>query len=745
MASPVSLVDPLIDTANRRFFFFSSACRPFGMVNLSPDTAAGGAWQAGYRYDSEFIRWFSHLHAWQLAALPVLPCTGEMRGHTGSENYGSRFTHERETVSPGYHSVYLENYGIDAELTATDRVGFHRYTFPSEGDRHVLLDLGAEVGPTEMSDALARPADERTIVGYVENAPTRRRPKPVRVHFVMVFDRPFERFGGWKGDSVIDECSSIQGADAGGYFRFDGQGWQVLQMKVALSFCGIEHARENLVSELPHWEFERVREETQRCWNDWLGRIEIEGGTPEQQAKFYTDLYHSLLGRRRVNDADGSYLDMTGDELRIRHVGLGDERRLHHQHHNSDAFWGAQWSLSLLWSIAYPDVVHNFCNTFLDLYRNGGLIPRGPSGGNYTFVMTSATSTPFLVSAWHKGIRSFDIETAYEGMVKNHMPGGLMSKAGYEHDTCIGGGVDRYIELGYVPHEVEAEAFHCAGAAQTLEYAYADWCLAQLAATLGRDSDYERFMQRSQNYRNIYDEEVGFMRPRHEDGSWVEPFDPMSPDGWVEGNAWHYLWHVPHNVEGLMALMGGRQVFINRLNELFEKAQEHDFVAPHGGHHQGYLDYGNQPCTYIAHLFNQAGAPWLAQKWVRRIMEQAKSDVTPWGGYGGDEDQGQMGSLNALMALGLFDVRAGCDREPRYELTSPVFDRAVIHLDDDYYSGADFVIETRRDGPADLYIQSAKLDGEPLKSSWFPHSQLAKGGKLQILLGPGPNREWGKA
>jgi predicted alpha-1,2-mannosidase len=427
----------------------------------------------------------------------------------------------------------------------------------------------------------------------------------------------------------------------------------------------------------------------------------------------------------------------------LRDAAGGKDGAPRYVHHNSDAFWGAQWTLNVLWPLAYPQKTHDFCNTLIDVYKNGGLIPRGPTGGNYSFVMIAPTSTPVLVSAYQKGIRSFDVEAAYEGMAKNHAPGGLMSKAGYEHFTAVGGGVEYYIQRGYVPLGIQAHAFHCDGAAQTLEYAYNDWCLAEMARALGREADARRFGQRATNYRNLYDAESGFMRPRNMDGSWLEDFDPMSPEGWCEANGWQYLWHVPHDPAGLIELMGGRETFVRRLDEMMERAAELDFIAPHGKHHGNYLDYGNQPSTYIAHMFNYAGAPWLTQKWVRRVMDQCKSDITPYGGYGGDEDQGQMGALNALMAMGLFSVNGGCSVEPFYEITSPVFERIVVHLDPRYYDGEQFVIEVARASEEDVYIQSARLNGEPLERPWFYHRELAQGGKLELVLGPEPNEAWG--
>jgi predicted alpha-1,2-mannosidase len=740
---PVDWVNPLIDTANRRFFFFTSACRPFGMVNLSPDTLQNGDWASGYRYTEPYVLWFSHVHAWQLAGIPVLPTLGDFQGHLGSSVYRSSFSHEDEIVQPGYHALTLDTYGIRAELTATDRVGMHRYTFTRGGDAHILLDLSAEVGPSAMSDFFVEQISPTTLSGFVENAPTRRRPKATRIYFVVEVDKPFT-LNAWQEGRFIANVKQHQrsGGVSLGYQVVAGE---VLQMKVAISYCNTAQARLNLDTELPQWDFEQVRQDATDVWNDWLGRIEVEGGTDAQKTKFYTDVFHALKGRRRISDVDGKYSDMTGPEQIIRQIPLDENKKPRYEHHNSDAFWGAQWNINVLWSMAFPGVVHNFCNTFLDMYKNGGLIPRGPSGGNYTFVMTSPSSTHLFTCAYQKGIRSFDIDTAFAGLVKNHEVGGLISKAGYEHDTCIGGGAEHYIEKGFVPLGIQAEAFHLQGAGQTLEYAFCDWALAEFASALGKKETAQRYYARAQNYRNLYNPKTGFMQPRTMEGSWLEPFDPMSPEGWVEGNGWQNLWHVPHDVAGLIHLMGGRDRFIERLNDMLEKASEKNFIAPHAQHHLNYVDYGNQPSLYIAHLFTYAGAPWLTQQWVRRILAACKSDITPFGGYSGDEDQGQMGAHGALMAMGLFSVTGGSNQAPFYEITSPVFDKVTIHLDNRYYSGKTFVIETVNNHKDNVFIQSATLNGEILDRAWFSHAQLTQGGVLRLVLGNTPNKDWGHA
>jgi len=740
---PADWVNPLIDTANRRFFFFSSACRPFGMVNLSPDTIQQGAWGSGYRYQEPYILWFSHIHAWQLAGIPILPTTGTFKGQLGSTNYRSSFSHEDEIVQPGYHAVSLTDYNIRAELTATTRVGMHRYTFNNTDEAHILLDLGAEIGSTTISDFSIEQTSNKELVGFVENAPPIRRPKATRSFFIIQADKAFDSMTAWQEQKLIENVTEHK-TQGGIGLNYQFNAGDQLQLKVAISYCSVSQARLNLTTELPHWQFDQVHQEATETWNEWLGRIEVEGGTDAQKTKFYTDLYHAILGRRRFSDVNGCYSDMTGEQQVIRQIPLDENNKPLYEHHNSDAFWGAQWNINLLWSIAYPDIVNNFCNTFVDMYKNGGLIPRGPSGGNYTFVMTSPSSTHLLTSAYQKGIRNFDLTAAYEGLIKNHQSGGLISKAGYEHHTSIGGGAEHYIEKGYVPHGIEANAMHLQGAAQTLEYAFCDWALAELAASLNDSETATQFYTRALNYQTIYNAESGFMQARTLTGEWLEPFDPMAPDGWVEGNGWQYLWHVPHDVAGLIDLMGGHKIFIERLNDMLEKAEEKQFIAPHAEHHLNYVDYGNQPSLYIAHLFIYAGAPWLTQKWVRRIMLACKSDITPKGGYGGDEDQGQMGALNVLMAIGLFNVSGGSNQKPFYEITSPIFDKITIHLDNRYYSGKTFVIETENNDAENLYIQSASLNGEVLNQAWFNHKEFSKGGTLKLVMGKEANKKWGR-
>lgn len=516
-------------------------------------------------------------------------------------------------------------------------------------------------------------------------------------------------------------------------------------MKVGVSYVNTTQARLNLDTELSHWDFDRVCRETGDQWNEWLSRIEVEGGSGRQRTKFYTDLWRSLQGGYLTNDVDGSYRDNTGKESEVREIPLDPNGRPAYRRLEGDIFWGAHWSLSLLWSLAYPEIVSDWSNTLVDYYKNGGLIPRGPSGGNYTYVMIGSHSTAFIVAAFMKGIRTFDVESAYHGMRKNALPGGLMSKAGYEHHSCLGGGIEYYIERGYIPEGRNIQGpIHVDGAAQTLEYAYDDWCLAQMARTLGREADYRLFIERSANFRNLFNSSSGFMQPRNLDGSWLEPFDPLSLQGWCESNGWQYTFYVPHDIQGLIRLMGGREAFTRKLNHAFEEAVPMDFYArkPEPRRDAAHVNYGNEPGRYVAHLFNHSGSPWLSQKWARQVQERTFSSVDP-AGFCEDDDNGLAAATSALLAIGVFDVRGGAAEEPVYEITSPIFDKITISLDKRYYPGDTFTIETLNNCHENMYIQSAVLNHRPLDRPWFHHDQLASGGVLTIQLGPKPNKRWG--
>ncbi|MCD6333544.1 MAG: GH92 family glycosyl hydrolase [Bacteroidales bacterium] len=740
---PVDLVYPFLDAANSRWIYFSSACRPFGMVNLSPDTEINGTWGSGYVYDAHEIKGFSHIHAWQLSGLSVMPITGGKAVTPIRRDYYSSFSHDSETAYPGYHSVVLDRYGIRVELTSTVRAGFHRYDYPDGVTPKILVNLDDPLGPSKMQDGKIRLKDDYTLTGSVVNARTVRRPKPVTVYFYIRLDKPVIQMDGWKGIRPKYKIRRLKGHNMGAILTLDADPDEPVMMKVGISYVSIRQAKINLETEIPDWNFDRVVNESKREWNSLLSRIRISGGTKQDQRRFYTDLWHALQGRRIISDVNGKYPDHTGKRKRICRLPLDEAGKPLFSQYNSDSYWGTQWTLNTLWDLVYPEVTSEFCNSLLQYYHDGGLIPRGPSGGMYTYVMTGASSTPFIVSAYQKGIRDFDIETAYEGLRKNHMPGGLMGKAGYEHGTSEGGGIEYYMNKGYVPYPLgkKLRAFHLQGAGQTLEYAYQDWTLAQLAKALDKTDDYHYFLERSKNYRNLWDPRAKFMVPKTRRGLFLANYDPYAyADGFVESNAAQATWYVPHDIPGLAALMGGNNSLVRRLDEAFKKAELQGFTAGKGHAQENDpewrrvpVNYGNQPSMHTAFIFDLAGAPELTQKWSRAVVDNVFSGLSPYEGYRGDEDQGQMGALAVLMKIGLFQVDGGCTEDPVYQIGSPLFDRVEIELNPDYYPGKKFVIRSIRNSRENIYIQSLKLNGKEIRRYELQHSEIVGGGELVLI------------
>lgn len=745
---PVDLVFPYLDAANSRWFYFSSACRPFGMVNLSPDTELGGAWGSGYRYHTEEIKGFSHIHAWQLAGVSVMPVSGEELERVGdgqiSKDYYSSFSHNNEIVKPGYHKVYLERYQTTVELSSTPRVGIHRISFPQKTNNAILLSLAGNLGPSKISSGKLERTGASELQGMLVNGKTIRRPKDTPVFFAIRFSVPIKSIS-----FVSEDKINIAGDKNDGAIIMLEDHSEPLLMKVAISYVSSENALLNMKAELDHWDFDRVMQESFEEWNKALSLIKVEGNTDTARRRFYTDLWHALQGRRTINDVNGEYSDFTGTVRKIKQLPVDESGKPIHQHYNSDSFWGAQWTLNTLWHLVYPEISSAFCNSLLTYYRDGGLIPRGPSGGNYTYVMTGASSTPFIVSAYQKGIRDFNIELAYEGMKKNHLPGGIMDRSGYEHRPSGSGGAKRYVKRGYVPYPYKpaAIAFHKAGAGQTLEYASQDWALAQLAKALDKQDDYSYFLERSKNYRNVYDPETGYMRPRKRNGSWKSRYDPGDyARGFVESNGYQASWYVPHDIAGLAELMGGKDVLIERLHSNFIEAQRFGFTS--GKKHADEtskeyrsipINYGNQPSIHTAFIFHEAGAPWLTQQWSRAVVDSVYSGLSPDFGYNGDEDQGLMGSLAVLMKIGLFQRNGGTEADPVYLIGSPIFERIVIQLNDEYYSGSEFIIETINNSSENVYIQEAYLNGQRMESLRIKHSDLVRGGELTLIMSDLPN------
>ncbi len=748
----VSWVDPFIETARGRYFFFITGNQPFGMISAAPLTRNKNQYGGGYNYNSTKILGFPQLHGWMESGLTIMPVAGSIDPTPGEDAWVSDFSHDGEIAQPGYHRLFLDRYGIWVEQTATDRAGFYRFTYTEPADAEILINLGGYTGTSTMVNAHARKTGDNEISGYFD---TRGRlwggPDVVRVYFVVQFDRNIEHIDSWadgvysadknevaaSGVSTRREPSGWSYEDApssGLKVKFDTKAGESVQLKTAVSFVSVENALDNLLSACPGFNFDEVRKASQQEWNDWLGRIDVQGGTDNQKIKFYTDLWHTLLGRHKIDDANGEYPDYTTGERHGTHTinakfvkrelpRVKDGKPLHHMY-NSDAWWLSQWNLNTLWSLAYPEMLDEFAASMVQYGYNGGLLPRGPNIGGYSYIMTGCPATSLITSSFQCGAnKKWSASKAYPLMKRNHEKGGMLA---LDMDNEL----EFYKANGYCPEN----------AGQTIQWAFEDWALGQMAKKLGKKKDYEYFNKRASGWPASFHPELKMMLPRKSDGNWLHT-NLLSGHGWVEANSWQATFGLSHDLGRLAELMGGTDSLCVRLNHAFAESAASDFVYGYGS---GLVSYANQPGLSNAHVFSHVGKPWLTQYWVRRVKEQAYGAVTTALGYGGhDEDQGQMGGTSALMAMGLFSIDGCSSSSPSYEITSPVFDRVTIKLNPDYYKGDRFIIETRNNSADNCYIKGAVLNGKEHNSYKIPHSVLTAGGTLILTLDSEPHENWG--
>ncbi len=743
---PVDYVDPMIGSHNSRWIMFPGPTRPFGMVKLSPDNQELG-WKAGYEYEIDNIAGFSHLHSWTMAGIRTIPTNGELKIKAGTEKhpergYRSKFSHENEQAEVGYYSVLLDDYNIKAELTSTKRAGFQRYTFPKSNSSRVLIDLlfPSEYGFEIFYTNIKKISDTEIEGISYQQSLRKANYNEYILHFVMRFDKPFKDLNGWVKEDIMKNVESISSGfghkDVGAFVTFDTEEGEQIQVQTGVSLVSVEQARLNLETELDpfNWDFEAVKNDSKKEWNDLLSAIEIEDSRDEMKTKFYTNLYRTYAGRTTWSDVNGKYIDMYEKEQQLEDPSM--------PLYGSDGFWISFWNLNQVWSLATPEIANNWVKSMMEISNKGGWLPKGPTGIEYSAIMVASHQISLLTNAYHKGIRNYNVDEVYKAVTK------LQSEPGKFHE---GGGyvgnrnLKSYMEKGYVPDEIGPVS-------NTLAYAYDDWTVGQLAKALGKEKDFKHFTKRAFNYKNVFDKNVGYMRRKHEDGTWVDNFKIFGDvtflgPGFVEGNAWQYTFFVPHDVHGLIDLVG-KDEFNNRLNEGFEISSPHNFNSEHLGTNSldgmGVLpiNHGNQPNMQAAYLFNYSGKPWLTQKWANDIMDKYYG-IDPVGGWKGDEDQGQMGSWYVMSSMGLFEMDGGASVNPIYEIGSPQFEKVTINLDPNYYSGGTFTIEAKNVSEKNIYIQSAKLNGKVLNKPWFYHNELVKGGNLILKMGNKPNKKWG--
>ncbi|HUX57455.1 MAG TPA: GH92 family glycosyl hydrolase [Bacteroidales bacterium] len=736
----VDYVNPFVGT-DEHGHTFPGASLPAGMVQLSPDTDIHGwDWCSGYHYSDSSIMGFSHLHRSGMGAgdwgdILIMPTTGKLKVEPGSkynpdEGYRSRFTHEEEEASPGYYAVNLKDYGIKAELTVTERAGFHKYTFPKSDVSHILVDLehgiwdrctGSQVKIVNNTEI----EGYRTSTGFVKNQ---------TVYFCAQFSKPFNSYGTWKEKKIKSGSMEESGTQIGAFVDYVTSGDETIEVKVGISYTGIAQARLNLNKEIPHWEFDRIKEQARKIWNKELSKIEVQMNIDNDEAyrkknivKFYTALYHSLLFPATFSDADGKYM------------GLDNKVHIAKDFTYSSDFslWDTFRAEMPLLALVQPERNNDAIRTMIAQYEQGGWLPTPQQFGNsYTNDMIGDHPVAVILDAYMKGIKDFDVEKAYEAVKKN-----AMETPPSEHRSRGRVGLDYYKEYGYLPSDKVSQSV-----SRTLEYAYNDWCVAQLAKILGKMDDYEMFMKRASYYKNIFDPSTGFARPKNSKGSWVEPFDPTficygNERHYTEANAWQYTWFVPHDVQGLINLEGGTEKFNKKLDSLFTINSEipgkkvNDVTGLIGQYAQG-----NEPSHHTIYLYDYSGVPWKTQDLVRKVMNNLYNAGPA--GLCGNEDMGQMSAWFIFSAMGFYPIAPG---QNVYSIGSPIFNKVTIHLDKPYYNADKFVIEARDNSKENKYIQSAMLNGKPLNEPWFNHSAIKNGGTLIFQMGPEPNKEWGNA
>jgi predicted alpha-1,2-mannosidase len=760
--TPADYVDVFMGTEHSRWMLAPGPWMPFGMLKISPDNQPQGWGFGGYAYKNESINCFSHIHEWTMAGLGMMPTVGPLRTHPGLDGtgYSSRFGKSTEQGGVGFYNVFLKDSGIKVELTATTRASLQRYTFPASDQARVLYPflLPNEYEMHVLSAKVRRVSnceiegDLQTAMSHISMGTGHWGDQHFNLHFVSQFNRPFERMGGWQnlggsnvtikigsvrpaeelqdgwhGGEVISNAQSLDlSGDCGAFVNFKTGAGEKIEIRTGISLVSLADARENLERELAKrfgWDFAAVVQNQRRAWNNIFDRVEIETPNAREKTRFYTNLYRALSGRNTWSDVSGDWVDPEG---RVQKLADPDNVML-----GSDALWMTFWNLNQVMNLIAPDWSARWTKSELQLYEKCGWLAKGPAGLKYMSIMAAEHEIPLMVAAYQAGIPGLDPKEILAAAVKmqtslpRDLPGG--GRVGNEN-------LKAYLQYGYVPADGPLKG----GTSDTEEYAYDDWCVAQLALALGQKNIAHEFLKRSQNWRNVFDAKTGYARPRLTNGDWVAPFDPFHTPGFTEGCAWQYTWFVPQDVPGLIQAMG-RDRFISRLNEGFEQSAPARFA---GGSHAP-VDQGNQPAMDVSWLFNWAGAPWLSEKWTRAILK-AYYGYNPADAYLGDDDQGQMSSWFVMSAMGLFQTDGGCDTNPIYEIGSPLYPKVIIHLSKKYYGGKTLIIEAHNASFANRYIQSATFNGKPLNQWWIRQRDLIKGGKLIVELGPTPNKDWAK-
>ena len=691
---------------------YPGATSPFGMIQLSPDTSEAPNWgdASGYDYNRSTIFGFSHTRLSGTGASDLIDVT---LMPTSSGRTSSTFTHDEEKASPGYYQVMLKDENINVELTTTQRNGIHRYQYPVGKDAEVILDMdhSADKGSwgRRIINAQIRILNDHAVEGYrIITGWAKLR----KIYFYMEFSSPILTSTLRDGGRVHENTAVVNGTNLHGCFRFGKLNGKPLTCKVALSSVSMENARQNMEQEAPHWDFDRYVAAADADWEKQLGKIEIKG-TEVQKEIFYTALYHTMIQPNTMSDVNGEYM---AADYTARKVGDNET------HYTTFSLWDTFRASHPLYTLLEPERVTDFVKSMIRQYEYYGYLPIWQLWGQDNYCMIGNHSIPVITDAILKGIPGIDVEKAYEAVYNSSVT---------SHPNSP---FEVWEKYGFMPENIQTQSVSI-----TLEQAFDDWCVAQLAEKLNKDADYERFHKRSEYYRNLFHPKTKFFQSKNDKGEWIEPFDPYQYGGngghpFTEGNAWQYFWYVPHNIQALMELTGGTKAFEQKLDTFFTSNYKSEQMNHNASGFVGQYAHGNEPSHHVAYLYNFAGQPWKTQKYVSHILNTLYNNTSS--GYAGNDDCGQMSAWYVFSAMGFYPVNPA---DGRYIIGSPLLDECTLKL----AGNKEFHIRTIRKSPEDIYIQSVTLNGKKHKDFFITHQDIMNGGTMVFKMGKKPSG-WGK-
>ena len=691
---------------------YPGATSPFGMIQLSPDTSEAPNWgdASGYDYNRNTIFGFSHTRLSGTGASDLIDIT---LMPTSSGRTSSAFTHDEEKARPGYYQVMLKDENINAELTTTQRNGIHRYQYPAGKDAEIILDMdhSADKGSwgRRIINSQIRILNDHAVEGYrIITGWAKLR----KIYFYMEFSSPILTSTLRDGGRVHENTAVINGTNLHGCFRFGQLNGKPLTCKVALSSVSMENARQNMEQEAPHWDFDRYVAAADADWEKQLGKIEVKG-TEVQKEIFYTALYHTMIQPNTMSDVNGEYM---AADYTTRKVANNET------HYTTFSLWDTFRASHPLYTLLEPERVTDFVKSMIRQYEYYGYLPIWQLWGQDNYCMIGNHSIPVITDAILKGIPGIDMEKAYEAVYNSSVT---------SHPNSP---FEVWEKYGFMPENIQTQSVSI-----TLEQAFDDWCVAQLAAKLNKDADYKRFHKRSEYYRNLFHPKTKFFQSKNDKGEWIEPFDPYQYGGngghpFTEGNAWQYFWYVPHNIQALMELTGGTKAFEQKLDTFFTSTYKSEQMNHNASGFVGQYAHGNEPSHHVAYLYNFAGQPWKTQKYVSHILNTLYNNTSS--GYAGNDDCGQMSAWYVFSAMGFYPVNPA---DGRYIIGSPLLDECTLKL----AGNKEFRIRTIRKSPEDIYIQSVTLNGKKHKDFFITHQDIMNGGTMVFKMGKKPSG-WGK-